>query len=159
MTIPAAQPLMRTGQRKMGLGCVVELPIAPTVRVVAGNALFAQVLLVHVLGTVTTDAFVGRLAECPRRMAFLAGNADMQADQRKTGEVMVELHLVSPASLVVAMLAVAAERTLVHVVNGMAAGAFLRQLLLLEDARVAGMAIERCMCATKGKLCALLVIE
>ena len=57
------------------------------------------------------------------------------------------------------MLAVAAERTLVHVVNGMTAGAFLRNLLLLENARVAGMAIERRMCAAKGKLRALLVIE
>lgn len=159
MAVPAAQPLMRTGQWKMGLGCVVELPVAPSVRVVTGTAFPTQVFLVHVLGTVTADAFVGRLAECPRRMAFLAGNADMQADQRKTGEVMVELHLVAPASLVVAMLAVAAERTLVHVVNGMTAGAFLRNLLLLENARVAGMAIKRRMCAAKGKLCALLMIE
>ncbi len=150
---------MRTGECEIGVGSMIKLPEAPAVRVVAGTALFAKLRLVHVARPVTADALMRRIAICPCRMTFFAGNADMQADKRKSCEVVVKLHAVAPTAFLVARLAVAPQRFLVHVIDAMTAGAIRWHFLLLEYVRMTTMAIELFMCSAKRKLGALLVVE
>jgi len=159
MAVAAAKTRVCARQRKVGLGCMFELPEIPAVRVVAVAALLAKLILVHVLGPVTAGAFMRRLPERPRCMAFLARNADMQADQRKSRKVMVKPDLLAPAAFPVACQAIASHRALVYVVDVMAAGTVLRQFLLLEHTRVTGVAVELFMRAPKREMAALFVIE
>lgn len=159
VAVAAAKTLMRPGESEIGHGPVVELPEVPTIGVVARRAVLVEFPLVHIFGTVTAEASIRRIAIRPARMTFLAGHTDVQANQRELREVVVELHVVAPASLLVAGLAVATHRVLVYVVNAMAAGTIFCHFLLLEHAAMATVTIELCMRPAKREFGTLFVIE
>ena len=140
MTVTATETGMFPGQRKLCLLAVIELPERPAIGVMAAGALLAEPAFVNVLGTMTCEAFDRRIAIGTRRMAFLAGNAGVQPDERKSRKVVVEPDVVPPPGLLVARLAVAPHRAGVGVVGRMAAMAVLGHRLLLYDAGMAAVA-------------------
>ena len=109
MAVPATEPFVRPGQTETGLPRVVELPEPPAVRVVAGAACRPERAAVHILAPVAVDALVGGLAIGAARMAVLAGDADVQPDQREARQVMVEPHRIAPSRFAVTGRAVAPE--------------------------------------------------
>lgn len=126
----AVEPGVSPGEREPRIAIVIELPERPAVRVVATGTIAAQPALVAVVCTVTRYAVHGRVAKTPRCMALATGHHAMQADQRKTGDVVIERDRLAPAGRLVAVLATLAELALVGIVSAMARDASRRQLVL-----------------------------
>src|SRR5258705_8370474 len=108
---------------------VVEVPDAPAVRRMAARAVRAEAALVDVVALVAVDALRADVAIRARDMALLAGNGDVQADEREARQVVIEAHVLVPACGRVARGAVLAELAGVHVARAMAADAFGWKLL------------------------------
>jgi hypothetical protein len=72
----------------------------------------------HVL--VTICALARSILEGPRAVAFLAGNGNVQADERESREVVVEGNLLTPPLLVVALVAVGPKLPLMGIVLAVA---------------------------------------
>ena len=123
-----------TGKTRCG---VVELPVRPTVRVVAGGAAIAQRTFVVVVGLVAGDALGGRPTIPAVRMALFAAHRSVQTHQREAGKVMVEANLVTPSRLPVASGAVTSHTASMDVIRLMAAEAFFGEFLSLGARRVA----------------------
>src|ERR1700730_19227719 len=148
----AGELAVRTAQGKSGLFAVIELPHFPAVRGVASSAVLAEVALVHVVLLVTVDALVADVAVLARQMALLAWNRDVQADQRKLREVVIETHTGAPALRRVAVIAFLAEMAGVHVVRPVAAQALGGQLLRGHTRGMAGMTGDLLVLAHEGPL-------
>ncbi len=131
---------MRTGEGKSRLLVVIEAPDAPTVRIVTGGAVTTETTLVRIVPVVTPPAFGRRVRKYRTQMTLLAGDGRMHAEQRKTREIVIVSNHVSPASLVVALLAARSERAGMHVVGRMTPAAVLwKRIRTLRDmTRLAG---------------------
>lgn len=75
----------------------------------------------HVIVLVTLDALLGRIVERARRVAILANDLRMAAEQRKDREIVIEAHVLGPRELGMARPAVVPELRLVRIVLEMAA--------------------------------------
>ena len=73
-------------------------------------------------------------------MALLARNDGVFSEQRKTREIVIVGDLLAPGVFVVALLAVLAELALMRVVLLVAGDAGRPELVLVQIARVAGLA-------------------
>lgn len=96
---------VRARQRKFCLRVVIEGPVRPATRVVAGGAIFAQCAVVPVVLAVAIDAARGRILEARRHVTGFARHGRMLADQRKRREIVIETHRRIPRSLAMALLA------------------------------------------------------
>ena len=96
---------VRAGQRKFRLRVVIERPVRPAARVVAGGAIFAQRAVVPVVLAVAIDAARRRILEARRHVTRFAGHSRMLADQRKRGEIVIESYRCGPRGLAVTLLA------------------------------------------------------
>ena len=115
----ALQSMMRARQRVAGLLVVIEAPACPTVGVVTARAVGAEPAdMVRIL--VAARARARRILERLGSVAFLARHHRMQSDERKSRQIMVEGDLLSPARLLVALLAIAAQLALVRIILAMA---------------------------------------
>jgi len=92
-------------------------------------------------------------------MAFLTGHDGVAPDQREPRKVVIERDDAAPIRLTVALLAAAAELTLVRVVLAVAGHAGRRQLVTVEIARVAAIAPHLGVRSTQWIFCRLVVIE
>lgn len=142
VAVAATQAAMGAREREFSCLAVVELPESPAIRVVAALALFAQPALVDILGLVASQAHDRRISIRTACMALLAGHADMQADERELRQVVIKADVVVPTAFLVAGLALVPHRTGVCVVGGVATVAVPGHLLLLQDSRMAGVAVE-----------------
>ena len=114
---------MRTIQRESGLLVVIELPGTPVGRVVTALAAIAQTAPMLVVIDVAGDAGgVGVMERC-RRMAALAGDRGVCAQQREARDVVVEPQLGRPAGRHVAGIAAVTQLATMHVVINVTATA------------------------------------
>jgi len=128
---------MPTHQQKTGLAIVVKRPVAPASCVVALLTLCAQAPLVFVVLFVTGVAFNRSILECRLRMAILALDLDVLAQQRERDETMIETGA-CPPGLVVTLLALIALLAFVHVICSMTGDAPGLQFLLVKISGMAG---------------------
>jgi len=127
---------VRTRQRIVGLG-VIKAPSLPAIRIVAVRAIrpeTAFVMLVLVAGI----AIQRRVLVRGRPVALLARHHRVAPDQGKPRKIVIERRGSAPAALAVTFLAVVAELALVFVVCAVTGNACCRQLVAIE---VAGMAV------------------
>ena len=155
LTIEAA---MRAGQPVSRLRVVIEAPPRPAIRVVAEPAIRREAALMMLI-RMAGDASRRRILERQRPMAFLAGHDGVSTDQRKTRHVVIEGHYAAPARLSVTLLATATELTFVPVILAVAGHTGRRQLVAIEIAGVAGIALDVRMCGSQRKLGRLAVVE
>lgn len=93
------------GQRKLRLNVMIELPGLPASRVVATVALVTQSAAMRIVTTMTCDTVILGIVKRRGRMTLTAGHVRVRADQRKTGNVMIEPQLSSPIGRDMAILA------------------------------------------------------
>jgi hypothetical protein len=100
-----------------------------------------------------------RAFEQQSAMAFLTGHDGVAPDERKSGDVVIEGRYAAPAGLPVTLLTTAAELALVRVILAVTRHAGRRQLVAIEIARVAGIALDLRVRGFQRKLRRLVVIE
>src|SRR5256885_13468603 len=105
------------------------------------------------------DTLLAAVAVLRGQMALLAGNRDVQAQQRNAREVVIEAHTGAPARRRVALIAFLAELAGVHVVRPVAADAFGGQLLRRHARGVAGMTPDLLVTADERPLGVARMIE
>ena len=81
---------VRTAQCEAGLPGVIELPYRPAVRGVAAGAFLAQSSLVNIIARVAVDASLAHVFEFRGRVTLLARDSDVQAQQGKAAQVVIE---------------------------------------------------------------------
>src|SRR5713101_8362623 len=92
-------------------------------------------------------------------MAFFARHDRVASDQRQSRDVVIEGHYAVPIVLAVTLLATRAKLALVPVILAMARHACCRQLVAIEIAGMAGIALDLAMCAHEWKFCFFVMIE
>jgi len=102
MAIGALQFCVRTQQREMRILGMIEHPDGPTVGRMAGLALVAQPILVHVVRRVAADATGRRLVEGQAVVTLHAAHDPMQAEQRKLGQIVLKHYVAAPLVLTMA---------------------------------------------------------
>jgi len=137
----AIDAAVRSRQRVARLRVMIEAPPCPAVRIVAAptdRSQAAFMMLVAMAG----DASQRRALELQRAMAFLARHHSMTPDQRKSGDVMIEGLYLTPVGLAVTLLAAGAKLPLVPIVLAVTGHAGRRQLVAIEIAGVARIALN-----------------
>ena len=130
---------MRTGQRVAGLLVMIETPMRPTVGVMTAQAVGAEPADVMGIG-MAARARAWCILERLTAVAIFAGYHCMQADERKSRQVMVEGDFLSPASLLVTLLAVAPQLATMRIILAVARGARHGELVTIEVSAVALLA-------------------
>lgn len=93
----AGQVCVRAVQCKFCPGVVIELPELPVIRVMAGIALCSEAALVRVFVSMAIDAAAARILEPGRQVARFTRYQRVKTNQRKAGEIMIEIDIVIPA--------------------------------------------------------------
>ena len=106
----------------------------------------------YVLRSVAGVAITGCAGERQAGMAAGAGHYDMQANQGKGSEVVIEAHQRTPGITAVALLAVTAGSASMHIVEAMTGAALLAEFLLVHIACVAAMAVQFTVRAVKREV-------
>ena len=138
---------------------MVELPKRPSVWVVAVAASRPKRAFVLIIFLVTRPTLNWGVLICGAPMALLAWRCCMEADQRESGEAVVELDLAAPRDLVVALFATASLLALVNVVLLVTRVARHRDLARRSVGLVAVLTRRLCVCAAKRELRFLAVVE
>ena len=146
MTVGALELGVRAQKREMRIPSMIKYPQLPAVRRMAGFALVAKAILVNVIGLVTTNARLGRLAEGLRCMALGAAHHAVQPNQRKGRQIVIETQFAAPTGLPVAAIAAASDLAAVRVFAAMASGAVFRQLAGRDVVGMASMAVDFRVC-------------
>ena len=107
---------MRTIERKARLHVMVESPDIPGDRVVAGIAALMEIAVVRVVFTMAGDTVAFFVAECLRRVTVFALILVVQAEKRKTCEIVIEKHRVLPIYFRVATSTSCSQRLFVSIV-------------------------------------------
>src|SRR5689334_9516266 len=145
-------------QRILGLRVVVERDLRPRLGGVAGLAFLPEAALVLVVLLVAADARHRRFLEDVALVAGLAFHRGVLAEQREARLRVIEARLL-PARLVVAVGARGAERPFVLVVLLVAGDAGALQLVAVEIARVAALALDLLVLAAQRVLGLRVVVE
>lgn len=90
----------------------------------------------------TTETFQVYVLEGGRQVAFFAGYRGMQAQQRETGQAVVENDAVTPPGCLVAALAFFAFLALVYIVSTVTAETLDRQIFLVQIAAMTSVALQ-----------------
>src|SRR5581483_1247245 len=142
MACLAMQSAVAAVELEMRAPVVIEVPRFPRARVMALLALRSECPLVLVVLLVTGDAARGSVLERRRRMALFALDLDVRAEQRKAREAVVEARVL-PRAFAMAALALVALLALVLVVFPVAGDAGARELVAVEVAGMAAVALHR----------------
>ncbi len=145
------------GQRESRLFVVIKAPRGPIVRIVAERAVRPQAPFMMVVA-VAGDAHHRRAFVSSRAMAFLARHDGVAPDQRKSCEVMIEGFYLAPVVLYVTSLAAGAELAFVLVILSVTCHAGRRQLVAIEIASVARIALDLHMGASQRKIWKLRIL-
>ncbi len=154
----AIEAAVRPSQWVARLCVVIEPPSRPAIRVVTERTICPQAPIM-MLVAVARAACQRCILKPQRAVAFLARHHGMAPDQRKPRDVMIEGRYAAPIVLAMASLAANTEPAVVPVVLAMAGHTGRRQLVMVEIAGVAGIALHLCMCGPERKLGRFVVIE
>ena len=130
VAVGAAHFCVRAQQWEAGVGCVVEVPHLPAVRVVALRTVLTQTAVVNIVLGMATDTFLRRVIKPLRGVALTACHDHVQADQWVLRLVVIEVHF-HPLRCRVALLALLAQCAAVRLVGPMAVDALGTELLSL----------------------------
>ena len=155
----AAELAVRAGERETCLLGVIELPDAPTVRRMALSAVFAQTAFVYVVSSMTTVAIRGDALVGAAHVTLRARHGYVQTHQGKATQVVIEGDIDTPAFRLMALLALNAEFSAVHVLCAVAVVALPAKFLLRNVGGVAAMAIDVDVFAGESELRVAIVIE
>jgi hypothetical protein len=137
---------------------VIKAPPLPTVRVVAERTVRPQAACMKLV-RVAGGASQRRAFEQQRAMAFLARYDRMAPDQRKSSDVVIEGFYLTPTSLAVALFTAAAKLPFVSIILAVAGYAGCRQLVAIEIAGVAHIALDLRVRGSQWKFRRLVMIE
>lgn len=132
------------GQRVPRLGVMIEAPSRPTIRVVAERAVRTQTTVMMPVPVAGVAAQWCSL-EQQRPMALLARHDRVTSNEWKPSEVVIEGRYSAPVDLYVALLAAASEPPFVPVILQVTRYTRRRQLVAIEIASVAGIALGLCV--------------
>jgi len=154
----AIKPAVGACQRVARLCVVIKAPPRPAIRVVAERAIRPQAAFM-MLVPVTGGAIQRGTLERQRAMAFLARHDGMAPNERESGDVVIEGLYATPTRLAVALLAAAAELALVRIILPVTGYTGRPQLVAVEIASVAGIALHLRMRCPQRKFRRLVMIE
>ena len=117
---------MRADERESRLLAVVEFPHAPPIRGVALLTVLAEASFVNIRVFMALDASGIHYPERSSRMALFARDRNVQAKERKFGQVVIEIHHRLPILGDVAFAARGTQPGAVYVGRAMAAHAICR---------------------------------
>ena len=137
----AIKVAVRARQRVPSLGVVIETPPLPTIRVMADRTVRTQATFVMFI-RVTVGAIKRRILVRRRSMALFARYDRVASDQRKSSEVVIERGCSAPTDLSMTFLAFGAQLSLVAIILPVTGNARRRQLVAVEIAGVAGIALN-----------------
>ena len=122
VAIAATEAFVTAVEFEFRLSVMIENPYSPSVGVMARCAILSQRCFVFVLGLVAgITAGVGLLIGCGQ-MALLAGRGCVQANERKTRQIVVKNHFLRPAGLFVTAIALRSLLATVDVVTCVTSG-------------------------------------
>ncbi len=137
MAVPARLLDVSSLERKVSLPIVIELPEAPSVRVVAELAAWTEGLLVKVVAPVAVVAASRSIVEGCRRMAVLTGRCSVETQEGEPCEVVIEEDTCAPARFLMALPTLLALLSLVNVILQVARLTVGAELRLADGAGVA----------------------
>ena len=149
---------MSTRERILGIFVVIESPKFPTIGVVTMLTCRPELALVLSI-LVAGRADPQRIAVSLRAVAGFARHRCMQANQWKARDVVIEHDFLPPVRFGVARFAACAELAFMRVVAFMTSDAGCRELVAIEIALVAGIALDLFVCAPQRKFRRFVVIE
>src|SRR5215472_5399065 len=146
------------GQRVTRLRVVIKAPPRPAIRVVTEGAIRAEAASM-VLIAMAGCAVQRRAFECRRTMAFLARHDSVASDQRKSRNVVIEGRHTTPIVLGMTSLATIAKLTIVPIVLTVTRYAGRPQLVAIEIAGMARVALDLRVGASERKFRCFVVVE
>jgi hypothetical protein len=149
---------MRPSQRVTRLRVVIEAPPRPTIRIVAERAVGTQATFMMLVG-VAGCAIQRRTLKRQRAMALLASYDGMASDQRKSSDVVIEGLYLAPTGFSVALLAAATKLALVPIVLPVTRYTARCQLVAIEIAGMARIALDLRMRGSQRKFRRLVMVE
>jgi hypothetical protein len=155
MTLQAS---MGASQGIRRLLVVIKAPTGPAVWRVTCRTGGSDTSLMVVV-RVATRACLGHILERWRSMTLFAGHDRMQPDQRKARDIVVEGDFLAPTRFVVTLLAFASKLACMRIVLLVARGTHHAELVAVETAGMARLALDLRVAATQGKARCLGVIE
>lgn len=138
---------------------VVELPDQPGIGIVASGAILSQTCLMHIVGAMTVDAYVARVAENGGGMAGLTTERSVLAYERETAQIMVKSNLFLPGNFVVALAALFTLLIFVNIVLLVAAVTGGINFLGFGADRMACLANQAFMRTNECKIGVCVVVE
>ena len=159
VTTRAIELCVSARKRESCLFTVVEFPDAPAVGRMTLGACIAQRAFVNVILLVAVDAFQAYIPISLRDVALLAWHGNVQTQQGKFCEVVIEAHTDPPPFRRVALLALLAKLAGMDITGTVAARAVVRQFLGRHVCRVAGMTVDLCMEAGELPMSVAVVVE
>jgi hypothetical protein len=154
----ATETAVSTGQRVSRLRVVVIAPAFPAVRVVAKRTVRPHAPFVMNVAVASTAA-KRRALELLRMMAFFASHDGVSADQRKSGDVVIEGRYPAPAGLSVTLLATISKLAFMSVILLVTRHTGRRQFVAIEIPRMAAIALDLRMPAFQRIFRHLVMIE
>jgi hypothetical protein len=121
VTTLTAQAGVCTLQRKIRCGVMIESPQRPCERRMTFSAIRTERCRVDVVVGMAVDALLVSIMEGRRCMTVLANDFRMPAEERETGEIVVETNTLDPVDFDVAVRADITELTRVRLVVGVTA--------------------------------------
>jgi hypothetical protein len=137
---------------------VIKAPPLPTVRVVTERTVRPQATCMKLV-RVAGGASQRRAFEQQRAMAFLARYDRMAPDQRKSSDVVIEGLYLTPTGLAVALLTAAAKLPFVPIILAVTRHTGRRQLVAIQIAGVARIALDLRVRGSQWKFRRLVMIE
>lgn len=158
VTRVALQTFVGAGQRILGFLVVIEAPERKTVGVMAPPARGPQTSFMRFIFVATlTGARRILVGLCP--VALFAWYCGMQPNQREPRQIVIKGDLFAPSGFRVAGLTFAAKLTLMRVILFVTRDTCHGQLLLVEIALVAGIALDGLVFALERKFGRFAMIE
>lgn len=158
MTLSTLQLLVAARQRELCLR-MVELPQLPSIGRVAIAARGAEIAAMDIpVGMTAATSGIGA-RERMVRMTRGARHDDMQPDERKVRQIVIEAERWTPRIVAMALLAIRAGSTRVNIIHLVTGAALLVCGVIFERASVASMAGEIAMPAEQGKVRVAKMIE
>lgn len=158
MTLSTLQLLVAARQRELCLR-MIELPQLPTIGRVAIAARGAEIASMDIpVGMTAATSGIGARKRMVR-MTRGARHDDMQPDERKVREIVIEAERWTPRIVAMALLAIRAGSTRVNIIHLVTGAASLVCGVIFERASVASVAGEIAMPAEQGKVRVAKMIE
>jgi len=154
----AIEAAVRPRQRITRLRVVIKTPPHPTIWIVTERTIRPQATFM-MLVAVAGRAIQRRPLEQQGAMTFLARYDGMAPNQRKSSDIVIEGLYLTPTSLPVTLLAAAAKLTLVPIILAVTRYTGRRQLVAIEIAGVALIALDLRVRASQREFRRPVVIE